>query len=328
MSFGRFEDEIIPLFVPERKEILVEIGENDAFAALNSRLAIIRDRVRAVAERSDNGFYLFGRAGTSKTYTVIKTLEETGTPHYHHVGSITQIGLLDLLGDLPTHVVVLDDVGQIFADKKAVQLLLAALGNSADRRQPRIIKYRRDKQDRTISFTGGIIFISNQCLSTTPLLDAIKSRVHYLQYAPTDEQVAALMYHVIAKGWPTNDPELSPDECREVADYVIAEFTRLGGHLDMRQLLDKALPHYLRCRQHRAESHWTTLVTSSIAEHCIELRYSTSGGPSRREQKESEYEIIRQLMAEHSTTTDQAKGWQEQTGKSERAFFRRLKEMN
>jgi hypothetical protein len=34
---------------------------------LQRRLAVVRDRVLAVARRYANGFYLFGRAGTSKT---------------------------------------------------------------------------------------------------------------------------------------------------------------------------------------------------------------------------------------------------------------------
>jgi hypothetical protein len=38
-------------------------------------LDVIRDRTRSVAERYQNGCYLVGRAGASKTYTVIEKLE-------------------------------------------------------------------------------------------------------------------------------------------------------------------------------------------------------------------------------------------------------------
>lgn len=42
-------------------------------------------------------------------------------------------------------------------------------------------------------FTGGIICVSNLKLHTAPLLQALKSRVHYLGIDPTDEEMAALI---------------------------------------------------------------------------------------------------------------------------------------
>jgi hypothetical protein len=44
----------------------------------------------------------------------------------------------------------------------------------------RTIKYRRQGREVVVRFAGGIILISNLELHALPLLEALKSRLHYL----------------------------------------------------------------------------------------------------------------------------------------------------
>jgi len=301
--------------------------QRDPLVDLNSRLTVIRDRVRGVALGHHTGFYLFGRPGTSKTYTVKTTLDELGVKYVYVDGHLTAMGLFELLEEQPDRIIVLDDVSQLFTDKKALQILLAALGNQPDDRHTRIIKYRRQGKDRTIRFSGGIIAISNLELHSQPLLEAVKSRVHYLKYSPTDEQLAALMMEVARHGWPITSPKLTPGECLEVAVFLIGECQRLGVRLDMRLLVDKAFPDYLQHREGDTEAHWKDLVLTTLEEQLIDLTHTKAEAPSRHAQKEIEHEIIRQLIDEFSDREEQVAAWIERTGKSERAFYRRLKEV-
>lgn len=294
---------------------------------LNSRLTVVRDRVRGVALGHHTGFYLYGRAGTSKTYTVKKTLDEIEIKYEYLDGHLTPMGLFDLLATFHDRVIVLDDVSQIFADKKALQILLAALGNQPDDRHTRIVKYRRQGHDETIRFTGGIIAISNLELHSQPLLEALKSRVHYLKYSPTDEQIAALMVEVAKKGWPGDDPKLTADECREVATFLIAESQRIKVRLDMRMLVDKAFPDFLQHRNGDCEAHWKDLIRTSLAEQMVELTHTKAEATIRQASKEQELGLLQEIMAIHSTREDQIAEWTGRTGKSERAFYRRLKEL-
>ncbi len=41
---------------------------------------LIRDRTRSVSERYQVGAYLVGRPGSSKTHTVVETLQSLGSP--------------------------------------------------------------------------------------------------------------------------------------------------------------------------------------------------------------------------------------------------------
>ena len=81
----------------------------------------------------------------------------------------------------------------ILSNAIALQILMAALGNQPNYTGERVVTYGRQGQYTPVRFTGGIIIISNLELHATPLMEALKSRVHYLNYDPTDEQIAALM---------------------------------------------------------------------------------------------------------------------------------------
>ena len=296
----------------------------DPLEELNRRLSVVRDRVRGVALRHHNGFYLFGPAGCAKTYTVIKTLVEEDCPYHYHDGHLTPMGLFDLLAEQHDRVIVLDDVSEIFAQKIALQILLAALGNQPDEAGVRIVKYRRRGVEETIRFEGGIIMVSNLELDSGPVLKALKSRVHYLRYTPSDEQIAAMMRAIAAKGWRT----LAPQECMEVADFLIAESTRLGSRLDLRHLVDKAFPDFLQFANGDAETHWKDLIRTTLEEQLVELKHTAPAGKlSRAETKVQEQALVREIVAQYETKEDRVAAWMEQTTKSERAFYRRLEEV-
>jgi len=78
------------------------------------------------------------------------------------------MGLFDLLAQYHDRVIVLDDVSEILANRIALQILLAALGNQPNATGVRSVKYRRQGHDETVRFTGGIILISNLELHAAP----------------------------------------------------------------------------------------------------------------------------------------------------------------
>ncbi len=301
----------------------------DALETLYSRQAVVRDRVRGVALKLHTGLYLFGRAGTGKTHGVRQTLEGTGVPYHYHDGHLTDLGLFDLLEEQHDRVIVLDDVSSLFERKVGLQLLLAALGNQPDETGQRLVKYRRQGRDETIRFTGGIIAISNLELHSAPLLQALKSRVHYLKYDPTEDQIAALFLDIAGRGWPSGRPLLSARECRSVAEFVIEEARRLNVRLDIRLLVDKAFPDYLQHRSGHTEAHWKDLVRATLEEQLIDLKHTVVGGkPGRAERKRDEQEVVRDILAEFHTKAEQLAAWRDRVGKSDRAFYRRLEEMD
>ena len=302
-------------------------GQDEQLAGLERRLGVIRDRVRGVALRQLNGFYLYGRPGTSKTHTVRTTLDEMGTDFKYHSGHLTDLGLFDLLSENHDRIILLDDVSSIFKQPKAMQILLAALGNQTSERGVRVVKYKRRGVDKPIRFTGGILAISNLELSTDPVLEALKSRVNYLKYDPTAQEIEALMQKIASKGWENTAGTMTPKECREVADFLIAESHRLKVRLDIRNLVDKAFPDFLLHRTRMAETHWKDLIRTTLEEQLVDLKH-TPELDSRDATKRHEQIIARRIAKDYPDRESRIKKWQELTGKSERAWYRRMQEID
>ena len=52
------------------------------------------------------------------------------------------------------------------------------------------------------------------------------------------------------------------------------------------------------------------------------------GSPAgSKDTKEKDQQLLQNILAEYATTVDRLAAWQDQTGKSERAFYRRLREV-
>jgi hypothetical protein len=169
-------------------------NRNALLADLNRRQAIVRDYVRGVARQYATGLYLFGRPGTSKTFTVRSVLErEIQEPYTYQRGHLTPMGLFELIAAHPDSVIVLDDLGAVLKSDVALQILLSALEHPTSRDRSRVVKYRRQGSEIRAVFRGGIVCISNKELHDDELLGAFKSRVHTLNYDPTDAQLGALM---------------------------------------------------------------------------------------------------------------------------------------
>jgi hypothetical protein len=134
------------------------------------------------------------------------------------------------------------------------------------------------------------------------------------------------MLDIADKGWPVARPSIPAAECTQVARFVIGEMLRLGCRFDLRLFVNKALPDYQQWKDDETESDWRDLVTASIEQHLVAVRHS-EGQPSREDRKEKEHAVLEEILREHATREERVRAWTSRTGKSERAFYRRLAEM-
>jgi len=304
--------------------------ENHALAELDQKLLVARDRIRQVARGESTGFYWHGRPGTGKTHTVISTLNEMETKHQYHKGYITSGGLQELMAKHRSSIIVLDDVSAIFDDKKAVQYLLAALGRMNGTVLP--TSYVRQGKEIPFEFSGGIICISNLAIENKGMLAAFKSRVRTLLHSPSDQMLISLCRQRICKnGWPSDKLDLSSKECHEVIEWTWTESKRLSVPVDLRVILEKAMPDYLAWREGRTEAHWHDLVTTTLEEEVTTLPFTPPGGVNkvgiRQTIKEQEQQIVRDILKEYTTRKDRMWAWKDRTKKSEKAFERRWAEV-
>ena len=299
------------------------------YAELCRRQAVVRDYVRGVAYGYSTGFYLYGLAGTAKSYIVQGVLDrEIKEPYVYQSGHLTPLGLFKLLAEHADEILVLDDLGSIFRSEVALQILLSALVHPTAKDRSRIVKYLAQRRQQWVAFRGGIICISNKVLHDTELLGAFKSRVNTMNYNPSDGQLGALMLEIARHGWPSLQPTILPQDCEIIACFLIEEMLRLRVRFDLRLLVDKAFPAYQQWKDNETECHWQDLVTSFIEEQLVELQHSVEAPSIRAERKAQEHEILKQILREHRSRRECQEAWSKQTGKSARAFYRRLAEID
>jgi hypothetical protein len=128
-------------------------------------------------------------------------------------------------------------------------------------------------------------------------------------------------------GWPVRNPVISPEIAREIVDYLIGEMLRLSCPFDLRLLFNKAFPDYQQWKDGEAESNWRDLVTAGIEEHLVAVRHAEEPPVSRESRKEEERVIVQEIIRDYASREQRVQAWIERTGKSERAFYRRLAEM-
>ena len=249
------------------------------------KLQLIEDRVSSVGYRYHTACYLTGRSGTSKTYTVCKELERLEEPWVYQNARMTPMGLFGLLAEHPEHIIVLDDITTLFKNDQAMQILLAAL--DGDPGEVRIVRYKSKDKDETINFTGTIIAISNVPLRCDPLARALGSRIVVLEHEPTDDEMAAFIRHLAADGF----ADLSPDECLEVAEFVISETREHDLRLDLRHLT-KGWQDYRQAKHKRAKTCWQDLVRTSL----LKLAREPVMPMSKHEDIERQRILVNELM--------------------------------
>ncbi|WP_207395549.1 AAA family ATPase [Bremerella alba] len=282
-------------------------------ASFERKLQLIRDRVRGVAHRYYTACYLVGRPGTSKTYTVKQELEKLDVPFIIRNARMSAMGLFNFLNEHPEHVVVLDDIGSLFRNDLAVQILMAAL--DGDSSKPRKVTYKSQDKDISFEFAGGIVAISNVPLRNDPLATAVASRVTQVEHEPSDDEIAAFMRHFSQHG----HKELSPVQCREVVDFVITETRNFDERLDLRHMT-KAFEDRRQWEHGHAETPWQDLVRTSLKK----VLFGTPVARTKSDDIEEQRTRVKDAVAKFPGDT---KRQMEEANLKKTTYYKRLREI-
>jgi hypothetical protein len=244
--------------------------DEELLAGLEQKLQLIKDRTQGVAEGYANGFYLWGEAGTSKSFSVEHTLKRLEKSFKLTNSRLSAKGLFELLRDFPDVTHVLEDIESLFSDKHSFGVLRSALWGQSDRfgRQERNIVWQTAKSREEVIFTGGLILISNCPLDDIPELRAIKTRIPCVHFVVSNEEVAAMMRQIASEGHRHGAFYLSPSDCREVVDAIIERSSRIQRNLDLRLLIN-TFKDRLQWENGAAETHWLDLLESRIRERIL-----------------------------------------------------------
>jgi hypothetical protein len=257
---------------------------------------------------------------------VISTLDMMKADYLLSNSRLTGRGVFDLLMEHPTKLHLLEDCEPLFGDKNALGVLRSALWGQTDaeHRQVRPVTWRTFQGPLTFNFEGGIIMIGNRSLESVPELKAVQSRIPTLQLTATNQELAALMRSVSEEGFRVLLQQrglrsMSPAECQEVCEFLIAEILPLARNLDMR-LLVNAFRDYLQCQDGETGTHWKDLVRS-------ELQQQVTVPESRADRLAREQQVAREIAdLPGLSAAERERLFTEKTGTSGRGYRRRLEE--
>lgn len=287
---------------------------------LDRKLMVVRDRVTSVVRGYTTGFFLYGEGGNCKSFTVTQELERLRADYKLHNSRMTGRGLFDVLRKFPDSIHLLEDMERLFRDTMAQGVLRSALwGQRRGDQLERLVTWNTYNATLQFYFTGGIIVTSNRPLDDLPELRALGTRINPVQLSCTNQEIAALMRKVALDGYRHCGECLGPQACLEVAEFVIDHCLRANRNLDMR-LLVNGFADRLQFEAGETECDWKDLLMCRLVERTVPAR------ESRETRKQREQVIAREIK--DMPREERLRVWQERAGKSEKALYRRLAEID
>ncbi len=310
-------------------ETSVRLSQNDdvALNCVDAKFQLVRDQVAAVALGLSTGAYMFGPGGCGKSYAVIDELRRRNVPYKLYNSRMTGRGLYNALEKFPDAIHLLEDMEQLFRDTGARGVLRSALWSQTPavegRRPERLVTWSTYRMEHSTIFTGGIIMTANRPLPDLPELEAVKTRIAYTQVALSDQEMIALMRRLCLDGQATAAGHVTPAECREICDYIVDQCGGLNRRFDLR-LFSNAVADYAQWRDLESGCHWNDLVAARIKERPVALGLVAT--PTGREATKAHEMKLAQELEAITDRQERFRRWNEETGKSEPTFYRRLDE--
>lgn len=306
-----------------------EISSEDRrhLAELGRKLQVVKDRVVGVARRRHTGFFLGGRGGIGKSHAIEGELDRLAEPFKLWNSAITPRSLFDRFAAYPDATHVLEDVETVTSNKRAIGVLRSALWGTRrgrDGKMERLITWNARGSSDEVIFTGGVIMTSNRRLADLPELDALKTRISWMNVDISDPEIMALMRSVAVKGWPEHNNLLDPQQCKEAVEFTIEETSRTNRRLDMR-LMVNAFEDRIQFEDFDAGCDWRDLIAARVRERPAVVGDIEPVGV-RAQKKARQLDIAREIT--DLPPEERLKTWQERTGGASRAtMYRRLDEL-
>lgn len=211
---------------------------------VESRRQHVTEQIQDVLNGIKVAACFHGPGGHGKSWAVKQELDTlTGKSWVHHTGTCTPRAFFDSLYNNRDSLHVYEDMEPILKIPQYADILRPLLD---DANKDRVGKWDIKGEEASFVFKGGVIIVCNEDLSKSksPIGEALKSRVRPIEWKLNVEELMCVMKKMARQGYCKRGNSLTPRECDEVADYLIAKMSSgqaLHG-IDLRFFADHCLP--------------------------------------------------------------------------------------
>jgi hypothetical protein len=233
-----------------------ELTLNDKVAFIEETMDDLYQVSRKIAAGAFNSLFITGRAGTGKTYTVEKAMQDEGLVRDEDyvliTGSVSTVMMFIKLFQYREKTIIFDDADAVFRDENGRNILKAALDTKKVRRIAYIKKVKglfdptmyddnpegygdaveNGEVPNQFDFTGRVIFISNLSKSIADPDGAIQSRSILIDINPDDATLMERMRRLL--------PYLEPIDMSIEDKEEIFEFMQNAKNISMRTFVKAA----------------------------------------------------------------------------------------
>jgi hypothetical protein len=289
--------------------------------ALEKRERILIAQIQSVCQGYTNAGFVFGPGGLGKSHLVTGTLDAIkGKGWKHHTAYSTPKALILALDAFPDAVHLFEDCEKMYKNDVCSSILRAACGSPKQR--ARVVTYETAHESHRITFTGGILIVSNEDISKGKgPMQAVASRFKPIKWDMTIQERVARILQIAGLGWSRGMVDVSPKECLKVAEFLVTQMLTESTQspIDIRTFVEHAMPAYLQNKQGSTDVDWRDIVRSKL-----------SGQVEKIENRSSRNDRLRVLVlaldADAAMTREQRiSRWKKETGLSQPQYYRHLK---
>jgi hypothetical protein len=288
--------------------------------AIAKRRAVVETGLRSVVDGYTSALFVWGPPGLGKSHILTCGLDSLlGRKWRHHTAHSTPKALVLMLLEEPSAIHLFEDCETMLKTELTASILRAACGSPNDRE--RIVTYETSQQQLRGTFTGGIIFATNQNLSkVSGPLQGVASRFRPIKWDLSREERIAMILDLADDGFNRASMSLTPKECKEVAVELIdlVDSTQFPVQLDLRLYTEHALPAFAQCKD-SGGGKWQDLLNAKISGTGLSAEET-------REEKAARLDAIAlKINQDGGSIKEKAARWQEHTGLGQAIYYRHLR---
>lgn len=295
--------------------------QRELLDGVEKRRNTLENAVVSVCRGFTSALFVWGSPGLGKSHLLTIMLDGiAGAGWRHHTAHSTPKALFMSLVQEPAAIHLYEDCEKLLKTDLSASILRAACGAPSERE--RWVTYETANEVLKVKVTGGIIIATNANLSrSNGPLQGVASRFRPIRWDMSLEERIATIYKIAERPFRKGGVELTPKECKKVAQQLVdmVASSRSNLDLDLRLFTEHALPAFAQAKQQTGMK-WEDLLLAKLTGQATTVE-DTQLDRTRKMQQ-----LAQKIDMEGGPIKDKLAKWQQLTELGKSIYYRHLRE--